>query len=134
DPTWVSVLPPMLAIALAIWTRQVYLSLAGGLWLAWTIVVAWDPLSGAAAAIDGLVAVLGNAGDAEVVMFTMGIGALIGTMESAGGFRGFVHALERNRWVDTGRRSQLLAWIIGVVIFIESNLTVLVAGSVARPL
>ena len=37
DPTWISVLPPVLAIVLAIWSRQVYLSLAGGLWLGWTI-------------------------------------------------------------------------------------------------
>jgi len=38
DPTWITLLPPVLAIVLAIWTKQVYLSLAGGLWLAWTIV------------------------------------------------------------------------------------------------
>ena len=33
DPNWTSLLPPVLAIVLAIWTKQVYLSLAGGLWL-----------------------------------------------------------------------------------------------------
>ena len=37
DPTWLSVLPPLLAIGLAVATRQVYLSLAGGIWLGWTI-------------------------------------------------------------------------------------------------
>ena len=42
--------------------------------------------------------------------------------------------LERNRWVNNGRRAQLMAWLIGVLIFIESNITVLVAGSVSRPL
>ena len=43
DPTWITLLPPVLAIVLAIWTKQVYLSLAGGLWLAWTIVSGWNP-------------------------------------------------------------------------------------------
>ncbi|MDZ7779223.1 MAG: Na+/H+ antiporter NhaC family protein [Gemmatimonadota bacterium] len=134
EPGWISLLPPVLAIALAIWSRQVYLSLAGGIWLGWTILEGWDPLVGIAATVEGIVAVLGSAGDARVILFTLVIGALIATIEAAGGFRGFVHALERNRWVDSARRSQLLAWATGVVIFIESNITVLVAGSVARPL
>jgi Na+/H+ antiporter NhaC len=42
--------------------------------------------------------------------------------------------LEERKWVDSARRAQFLAWVIGVVIFIESNITVLVAGTVARPL
>ncbi|NND73254.1 MAG: C4-dicarboxylate ABC transporter [Rhodothermales bacterium] len=134
DPTWISILPPVLAIVLAIWTRQVYLSLAGGLWFAWTIIEGWDPVAGAGAAIDGTITVFGDAGDARVIIFTLVIGALIATVEASGGVRGFVSLLESNKWVDSAKRSQLLAWIAGVVIFIESNITVLVAGSVARPL
>jgi tetracycline resistance efflux pump len=48
--------------------------------------------------------------------------------------RGFVTWLERRRWVVSGRRAEWLAWATGVVIFIESNLTLLVAGAVSRPL
>ena len=69
-----------------------------------------------------------------VIMFTLVMGALIATVGASGGVAGFVAALERRRWVTGGRGAQLLAWVIGVVIFIESNLTVLVAGSVSRPL
>jgi tetracycline resistance efflux pump len=134
DPTWISLLPPVLAIVLAIWTRQVYLSLAGGIWLGWIILEDWSPFAGLAAAIEGTVGVLASPGDARVILFTLVIGALIATIEAAGGFRGFVHALEQNAWVDSARKSQLLAWVTGVVIFIESNITVLVAGSLARPL
>jgi Na+/H+ antiporter NhaC len=134
DPTWISVLPPILAIGLAIWTRQVYLSLAGGLWLAWTILEGWDPFAGLAQTIEGTVAVLGDAGDARVIMFTLVIGALIATVQASGGVHGFVQMLEQRKWVDSPKRSQLLAWLAGVVIFIESNITVLVAGTVARPL
>ncbi len=134
DLTWISVLPPILAIVLAIWTRQVYLSLAGGIWFAWTILEGWNPLTGLASAIQGAVGVFGEAGDARVIMFTLVIGALIATVEASGGVRGFVTLLEDNNWVNSAKRSQLLAWGVGLVIFIESNITVLVAGSVARPL
>ena len=134
DATWISLLPPLLAITLAIVSRQVYLSLAGGIWLGHTILEGWNPFAGLARAIDGSVAVLSDAGDAKVILFTLVIGALIATVESSGGVRGFVQYLESRHWVDSARKAQFLAWLIGVVIFIESNITVLVAGSVARPL
>lgn len=134
DPTWLSVLPPVLAIVLAIVTRQVYLSLGAGIWLGATILAGGDPLTGLADAIERIVAVLGSAGDARVVLFTLVIGALITTIEACGGVKGFVQWLERRRWVDDPGRAQLLAWTLGVVVFIESNITVLVAGTVARPL
>ena len=134
DPTWVSLLPPLLAITLAIVSRQVYLSLAGGIWLGYSILEGWNPFAGLARTIDGSVAVLSDPGDAKVILFTLVIGALIATVESSGGVRGFVRYLESRHWVDTARKAQLLAWFIGVIIFIESNITVLVAGSVARPL
>ncbi|MDT8369717.1 MAG: Na+/H+ antiporter NhaC family protein [Longimicrobiales bacterium] len=134
DPTWISLLPPVLAIVLAIWSRQVYLSLAGGVWLGWTILNGWNPLTGLAVAIEETVAVLAEPGDANAIIFTLVIGALIATIEVSGGVKGFTRMLEDAAWVNTGRGAQLLAWVTGLVIFIESNITILVAGSVARPL
>lgn len=134
DPTWVSLLPPLLAIVLAVWSRQVYLSLAAGIWLGWTILEAWHPLRGLATAIEQAVAILGDAGSAKVILFTLVIGALIATIEASGGVRGFVRWLEEKKWVTTARGAQWLAWTVGLIIFIESNITVLVSGAVARPL
>ena len=133
DPTWTSLLPPVLAIGLAIWTRQVYLSLAAGIWLAYTILAGWNPLAGLGAAIDGLVAVFEDAGNTRVLLFTLVIGALIATVEAGGGVRGFIEMLERKGWANTPRGARLLSFLVGVVIFIESNITVLVAGAVSRP-
>ena len=134
DPTWISLLPPLLAIILAIWTRQVYLSLAAGVLLGWTILLGWNPLAGLGASVDALVAVLGDAGNARVILFTLVIGALIATVEAGGGVRGFVDWVERRGLVTGGRGARVLAFLVGVVIFIESNITVLVAGAVSRPL
>ena len=61
DPTWISVLPPVLAIILAIASRQVYLSLASGVWLGWTILSDWNVGAGLAQTIDGLVRGVGDA-------------------------------------------------------------------------
>jgi Na+/H+ antiporter NhaC len=134
DPTWISLLPPLLAITLAIISRQVYLSLAGGIWLGHSILEGWNPVAGLVRAIDETVAVLSDPGDAKVILFTLVIGSLIATVESSGGVRGFVTFLETRRWVTNARRARLLAWMAGITLFIESNINVLVAGSVSRPL
>ncbi len=130
----VSLLPPLVAIVLAMYTRRVHISLAAGIWLGWTVVAGWHPGAGLADAIEATIGVLGEPSNARVLVFTFGIGSLIAVVEANGGVRGFVRWMERREWVTSGRRAQLLAWLLGIVIFIESNITILVAGSVSRPL
>ena len=134
EPSWISLLPPLIAIALAIGTRQVYLSLAAGVWLGYTILAGWNPLAGLGDAIQACVDVMADAGNSRVLLFTLVIGALIATVEAMGGVHGFVNWIEKRGLVTGPRGARLLAFIVGVVVFIESNITVLVAGAVARPL
>jgi Na+/H+ antiporter NhaC len=134
DPAWYSVLPPLLAIALAIWSKQVILSLFAGIWMGHTLLVGFNPLVGLAASLEGAIDVFTDPGDARVLVFTLLIGPLIATIERSGGVRGFVHFMETRHWVDSGVRAQLLAWGTGLIIFVESSITLLVAGSVSRPL
>jgi len=134
EPGWYSILPPVLAIVLAIWSKQVILSLFAGIWIGFTLLNGMNPIVGVTEGLEGVVAVFGDAGDAKVLIFTLLIGSLIATIEHSGGVRGFVYFLESRRWVHTGFRAQLLAWFTGIVIFIESNITLLVAGAVSRPL
>ncbi|MEC7368583.1 MAG: Na+/H+ antiporter NhaC family protein [Pseudomonadota bacterium] len=134
EPSWYSILPPILAIVLAIWSKQVILSLFAGIWMGFTLLSGWNPLTGLAASIDAVIQVFTDPGDARVLVFTLLIGSLIATIEYSGGVRGFVRYLETRRWVHTGFRAQCLAWFIGIIIFIESNITLLIAGAVCRPL
>lgn len=134
EPSALSLLPPLLAIALAITTRQVMLSLVGGIWLGYCLLLQANPVAGLAASIDGVIAVFEDAGNTRVIIFTLLVGGLLATMESSGGVKGFILWLESRRWADSPRRAQFMAWGIGIVIFVESNITLLVAGAVSRPL
>ncbi|MCA9794902.1 MAG: C4-dicarboxylate ABC transporter, partial [Candidatus Eremiobacteraeota bacterium] len=134
DPNWTSLLPPLLAIVLAVWTRQVFVALGAGIWLGGCLISHGHPLAGAQVAIDLIVKVLEDGDNARVVLFTFVIGALIGTVESCGGVKGFINWIDDSGWMTSPRRAQLLVWLTGVLIFIESNITILVAGALARPL
>ncbi len=134
SPSVLSLLPPVLAIGLAIWTRQVYVALATGIWLGWTILSGGNPLDGLAGTIEGTVQVLGEPSNARILMFSLLIGSLVVYVEASGGVEGFVLWLERRRLIASERGAAILAWLIGIAIFIESNITLLVTGAVCRPL
>lgn len=134
EANWMSILPPLLAIVLAIITRQVILSLSVGIWIGFCLLESVNPLAGIGLALDGIVNVFSDANDTRVLMFTLIIGGLIATIEKLGGVRGFIHLLEHRNWVTNGKRAQWLAYTTGIVVFIESNITLLIAGAISRPL
>jgi len=131
---WLSILPPLLAIFLAIKTKHVYISLIVGIWLGWTIMNGWNPLTGVIQTVNILVAVFEDADNTRVVLFSAIIGAIITFTQFSGGMKGFVNWVVSKGLVKTRRSAGLLAWLLGFVIFIESNICVLVSGAVCRPI
>ena len=131
---WLSILPPVLAILMAIKTRQVYLSLVLGIWLGWTIIYGWNPLTGLIRTVDALVAVFKDADNTRVVLFSALIGAVITFTQYSGGMKGFVNWIVGKGLVKTRKSAGLMAWFLGVIIFIESSICVLVSGAVSRPI
>jgi len=134
EPSITALLPPLLAIGLSLATRQVYLALFAGVWLGYFLLLDQGVWPAFAESLDRIIGILGNEGDARIVAFTLVIGAFMYTLERSGAIKGFVSALERQQWVNSPKRAQWLSWVLGVVIFIESNITVLVSGTVSRPL
>ena len=133
EPGFESVLPPLLAITLAITTRRVFSSLALGLWLGQGLITG-GPLTGLAGAIEACVKVFGDAGNTRVIMFSALVGALIALTQRSGGVEGFAAWLARHGRVTTPRRAALLSMGIGVLVFVESSITSLVNGAVCRPI
>lgn len=130
---WVVLLPPVVAIVLALWTRQVYLALFVGLWMGTTILVGGNPLAGLRELADQLVAVFASAGNTRVVIFCLLVGGLIALIQASGGVRGFVRWAQERGWGSSRRGAELLAWTVGLLIFVESNITSLTVGAISRP-
>lgn len=129
-----SILPPIVAIGLAIATRQVVVSLLAGIAIGWWIAARGDPLGGAAGTVGCLLDVFSDRGRVEILLFTLMIGSLLMLMQRSAGVEGFVRWVERWSWARSRRGAQLMAWCVGLGVFVESIITCLVVGTVARPL
>lgn len=134
EPSWLSILPPLLAIILAVWTREVYLALFLGIWVGWTVLYGWNPLAGLIATLEAAVRTLTAEGSAKVIAFSLVVGALMALTQRSGGVFGFVNWISRWRLARSRRGAGFLAWLTGIIVFVESNITCLVVGSVARPI
>jgi len=131
---FLSVVPPLLAIVLAIWSKQVYLSLFAGIWMAWTILSGWNPATGLVVSIDQLVGVLADPDRTMLIMLSVMIGALLTFTQFSGGMEGFIRWMTERGLVNTRRSAGVLAWGLSFVVFVESTIGVLIAGAVTRPL
>jgi len=157
-PAWFSILPPLLAIALAVWKREVLLALVLGIWLSEALIVAGGAnttLASTAAenplvvfvlyllelvglsfvgTLDRIVAVFGGKGDTRVLLFGLLVGALLELMRVSGGVAALVHRLANAGLTRNERQVGILASLIGILVFVETSLSVLAAGVVSRRL
>jgi len=132
-----SLLPPIAAIVLAIKTKQVYISLGVGIWLGWMVINSWNPLIGSLATIEALVDVFDDAGNTRTIMFSALVGALIMFIQRSGGVQGFIILLERKLLQQEAKNNrkavQAIAATVGILIFVESSISVLTVGALFRP-
>lgn len=135
-----SVLPPLLAIILALRTRQVYISLVLGIWLGWLIISDWNPLQGTLATLEGFVDVFESPGNTRTIMFSALVGALLIFIQYSGGVRGFIvridkmlYAMEQKKRGNSRIVVELLALLIGIMLFIETSISSLTVGTLFRP-
>jgi Na+/H+ antiporter NhaC len=127
-----SLLPPLVAIGLAIATRHVVLSLMLGVATSALLLAGGHPLSGTSRLASFLWDSLKDFDHLHVYAFTLMMGAMVGVLNRAGGMHGLVEViapLAANR-----RRGQLAGWILGLLIFFDDYANTLLLGSTLRPL
>lgn len=132
DPGWLSIVPPLAAIAAALIFREVVISLFAGVWLGALFLADWDPLAATLRTVDQfLVGALFDADHVAIILFTLLLGGMVGVMSRSGGTRGIVEALRP--YATSRRRGQFLTWLAGLVIFFDDYSNVLIVGNTFRP-
>ena len=131
---WLSILPPVVAIALAIKTREVYISLALFVWLGWTILNSWNPVVGLVVGVNTFLDAITSPGNARTLLFSALIGGIITLTQASGGMEGFIRWVEQRRLGESRRTVRLFGIGTSMLLFLESNFGLLVTGAVSRPL
>jgi len=130
-----SILIPLLIIAVAIITKDVVVSLLFGILLGELLIHNYNPFEATIALLNDFVNLFSEDWITKTVLFALLVGAIIKLIEKGGGVNGFIlYIQERQQKLDSKRGSLLLAYILGIIIFIESSITSLIAGTVSRPL
>ena len=131
-PGWSSLLPPVVAILLAVLIREVLVALASGVWVGAALIVEGDPLEGfLRGTADFVVGALGSAGNATVVLFILVLGGAVGVVSEAGGGRGLAKLVTQK--VRATRGGLLATWAMGLLLFVDDYTNALLVGSTMRP-
>ena len=132
-PGWLAVVPPVLAIALALVTRQVVLALLLGIWIGVMILYDWNPLVAFLRLGDRfLVDALADRSHASILIFSTILGGMVGVLARGGATKGMVRFLAAR--VGGRRGGQVATAAMGTLIFFDDYANTLLVGSTMRPL
>lgn len=134
--SWTSILPPLVAIAIALLFRQVLLALFLGIWCgAWLaaglgfenfFITFFTTLS------DYIIAATADASHMSIIIFTLLIGGMVGIITENGGTRGVINAI--TRFIKTKVQGQLTTALMGFIVFFDDYANTMVVGNTMRPL
>ncbi len=132
-PGWQSVIPPLVAIGLALLFKDVLLSLFLGIFAGALFLNGWNPVAAFARSIDQFIAPsMADPNNASILLFTTLLGGMVGIISKNGGTHGIVERLRG--YATNARRGQLATWVMGILIFFDDYANTLIVGSTMRPI
>lgn len=127
-----SLLPALLAIILAIVTKQVVLSLGAGIIVGGLLLNGFNPV---AAFTDIIATLVSNLADGEwnmpIILFCLFLGGVIGMINASNAATAFGNSIARR--VRTQRGGLLVTWLLGMLVFIDDYFNSLSVGAIMRP-
>lgn len=130
-------IPPIVAIVVVLWRKEVIVALLLAIFSAELLQLAPNLSAVFPAAlntIERIVAVFSGADNTRILVFSLMIGALLAFIRVSGGVAAMVVSLVNRGVAKNERQATLLTSAVGGIIFVESNLSVLTAGILSRGL
>jgi len=138
-PIWMSILPPLIAILIALVFKEVYTALFIGLLVGTSIISYYQGFTFFLAIGKGILLIidtyilesLSNTGHLSIIIFSMLIGATVNLITRNGGMKGVVNVL--SKYARSARSGQFITWVLGIAIFFDDYANTLVVGNTMRP-
>lgn len=133
-PAWLSIMPPLIAIILALIFKEVIVSLFVGIWAGAFIATGMRfgyLLSGFLEVVEKyVIKALSDSGHLSVIVFSLLIGGMVAIISRNGGMAGVVLSL--SKYARSGRSAQFITWLLGVAIFFDDYANTLIVGNTMR--
>lgn len=136
-PLWLSILPPLIAILLALIFKEVVISLFMGVWVGAFIAggmrigsLYYFIVSFLEVVEKYVIKALTDGGHLSIMVFSMLIGGMVAIISRNGGMAGIVQEL--SHFAKTTRSSQFITWLLGVAIFFDDYANTLIVGNTMR--
>lgn len=132
-PGFLSIVPPLIAIFLALLVRQVIVSLLAGIYIGTIFIYDYNPLIALLRLIDTyMLNVLVNPDNMAIIVFSMLFGGVVGLISNNGGTKGMANVVIK---FARNRRSGLVStWLLGLFIFFDDYANTLIVGNLMRPI
>ena len=128
-----TILPPLLAIILALIFKEVVLALFIGILAGSFFINRFDMITAFFKVVDKyILEALADKERASIVIFTLFLGGMVGIISKSGGVKGIVDSLSKK--VNSARTTQMYTWLMGILIFFDDYTNTLIVGNTMRPL
>ena len=131
-PGLLSIVPPLLAILMALIFRQVIVSLIFGVYIGAVFIYNYNPLIALLRLIDKyIISAISDTSHIQIIVFTLLFGGVIGLISKSGGTRGIANVIIR--FAKTRKSTMISSWLAGLVIFFDDYANTLIVGNLMRP-
>ncbi len=130
--TWWSLVPPFVAIILALITKEVYSSLFVGILLGALFIADFDLTKTIVTTTGGFAESFGEVGNAGILVFLVVLGVIGVLLFKSGGSKAYGEWALKH--IKSRRGAQFATFLLGVCIFVDDYFNCLTVGSVMRPL
>ncbi|PRX34885.1 transporter (NhaC family) [Orenia metallireducens] len=128
---WLSLIPPVLAIILAWWSREVLVSLFIGVFVGATIIADFNPLVGFMRTLDKyMIENLTDSWYISILLFLIILSGMVGIITRSGATNAVAEFVAKK--AKTTRRAQLATWLMGILIFFDDYANSLIVGTTMR--
>ena len=132
-PGWLSLVPPLLAILLALIFRQVIIALLIGIFSGAIFINDYNPLIGLLKVIDTyIINALTDVSHIQIIVFTLLFGGVVGLISKSGGTKGISDLI--TKFAKTRKSGLLSTWLMGIAIFFDDYANTLIVGNLMRPI
>ncbi|MDG1437732.1 MAG: Na+/H+ antiporter NhaC family protein [Emcibacteraceae bacterium] len=133
---WLTILPQIVAIGIVLWRKEVVIALVAAIFTSELLLLidatGGMPIMAPIETIERIVGVFSSADSTRVLLFSLIIGCLIAYLRHSGGVTALVDLMINSGVTKNKKQAGLLSFFTGIVLFVESNLSVITAGILSR--